>query len=83
MESCKRETKKLSNTIRLDTKVNLQPLNVPTPLPNQVKLLATINQKTTKTIRWDGLADNIRKIKIPPEGEERRRVTTQEQLPTQ
>ena len=77
----------MSNTKKLDTKINSQPLNVPTLLPNQVKVLATINQKTTKIIRWDVLADNIRKnqakkSKIPPEGEERRRVTTQEKLPT-
>ena len=63
----------MSNTIRLDTKVNLQPLNVPTPLPNQVEVLATINQKTTKTIRWDVLADNIRKIKQKIENPTRRR----------
>ena len=69
----KGKRKHLSNTKKFDTKINLQPLNVPTPLPNQVKVLATINQKTTKTIRWDVPADNIRKIKQKIENPTRRR----------
>ena len=76
MESRKRETKKWSNTKKLDTKINSQPLKVPTPLPNQVEVLATINQKTTKKIRWDVPADNIRKIKQKIENPTRRRGTS-------
>ena len=72
----KRKRKKLSNTKKLDTKINSQPLNVPTPLPNQVEVLATINHKKTKIIRWDVLADNIRKIKQKIENPTRRRGTS-------
>ena len=51
----------------------MQPLNIPAPLPNKAKVLATINQKTTKTIIWDVLADNIRKIKQKIENPTRRK----------
>ena len=47
----KGKRKHLSSTIKLETKINSQPLIVPTPLTNQVEVLATINQKTTKTKR--------------------------------
>ena len=41
----------LSNTKKLDTQINLKPLNVLTLLPNQFEVLATINHKTTKNYK--------------------------------
>ena len=46
----------------LDTKINSEPSNVPTPLPNQVEVLANINNKVMKTIEWEDIVTNIQNI---------------------
>ena len=46
----------------LDTKINSEPSNVPTPLPNQVEVLENINNKVMKTIEWEDIVTNIQKI---------------------
>ena len=51
----------MSKTNILDTNINSEPSNVPTPLPNQVEVLANINHNE-KTIGWEDIAEDIRKI---------------------
>ena len=46
----------------LDTKINSEPSNVPTPLPNQVEVLANSNNKVMKTIGWEDIVTNIQTI---------------------
>ena len=66
----------------LDTKINSEPSNVPTPLPNQVEVLANINHNEMKTIGWEDIAENIRKIKEKIENPTRSNKTPSSQLQT-
>ena len=52
----------MSKTKNLDAKINSEPINVPTPLPNQVEVLANINNKVMKTIEWEDIVTNIQNI---------------------